>query len=216
LNNIVSIDAAVLGATAYKEIKDVRVEQQEARKEQQTWRQAAADKELLTWLAPTDYVTQQSDFIGRQQEGTGQWLVNSSEFRNWVDQTNQTLFCPGISGAGKIMSAAIVVDKLYAKFKNDASAGIVYILWRNGMCGLEDHDCRARMRAGARGKQQSNRTTKQRNINKTKEYHRCASKQDIGISGGLYRSHEYHAKAHRQEEGQQLDSLSGGAPPCRW
>jgi hypothetical protein len=121
--------------------------------------------ELLTWLAPTDYVTQQSDFIGRRQEGTGQWLVNSSEFRNWVDQTNQTLFCPGISGAGKIMSAAIVVDKLYAKFKNDASVGIAYILWRNGMCGLEEDAGRGAWEA-----------TEQRN-NQTTEY-----QQDQGIS----------------------------------
>jgi len=36
--------------------------------------------------------------------------------------------------------------------------------------------------AGAREGQQDNRTIKQQNINKTKEYHRRTSKQDIGIS----------------------------------
>jgi len=58
--------------------------------------------------------------------------------------------------------------------------------------------------------------TKQQNINETKEYHRHTSKQDIRISVRLYRSHKYHARAHRQGERQQLDPLSGGGPSCRW
>ena len=134
LNNMVTIDAAVLGATTYKEIKDARKEQQEARAEQQkaqekqqTWRQTEADKELLTWLTPIDYATKQSDFINRRQHGTGQWLLNSDEFRAWVDQYNQTLFCPGIPGAGKTISTAIVIDELNTKFQNDATVGIAYI-----------------------------------------------------------------------------------------
>ena len=82
---------------------------------------------ILDWLTPIDYATQHSDFISRRQEGTGQWLLNSDKFRNWVDQNKQTLFCPGIPGAGKTMSAAIVVDKLYTQFQNDTSVGIAYI-----------------------------------------------------------------------------------------
>jgi hypothetical protein len=36
------------------------------------------------------------------------------------------------------------------------------ILWRNGMCGLEDHDCRARKQA-RQGRVGSNRTAEQPN-----------------------------------------------------
>jgi Cdc6-like AAA superfamily ATPase len=82
---------------------------------------------ILDWLTPVDYATQQSDLIGTRQEGTGQWLLNSDQFRHWVDQSNQTLFCPGIPGAGKTMSAAIVVDELNTKFQNDDSVGIAYV-----------------------------------------------------------------------------------------
>jgi hypothetical protein len=39
----------------------------------------------------------------------------------------------------------------------------------------------------------------QLNINKTKEYRRHTSKQDIGISVRLYRSHEHHTRTHRQK-----------------
>jgi hypothetical protein len=36
---------------------------------------------ILDWLTPINYSTQQSDFIGRRQEGTGQWLLSSNEFQ---------------------------------------------------------------------------------------------------------------------------------------
>jgi hypothetical protein len=82
---------------------------------------------ILDWLTPIDYGTQQSDFISRRQEGTGQWLLNSDEFQRWSKKSKQTLFCSGIPGAGKTMITAIVVDHLSTKFQKDASAGIAYI-----------------------------------------------------------------------------------------
>jgi hypothetical protein len=134
LNNMISIDVAVLGATTYKEVRDARQEQHEARQEQQEawskqqeWYQAGVDKEVLTWLTPVDYAIQQSDFIRRRQAGTGEWLLNSGQFRTWVDQSNQTLFCLGIPGAGKTISTAIVVNELYSKFQNDVSVGVSYV-----------------------------------------------------------------------------------------
>jgi hypothetical protein len=95
-----------------------RQDRREHREEQQA---------ILNWLTPIDYAKQQSDFISRRQEGTGQWLLDSNQFQNWVIQSNQTLFCPGIPGAGKTMSAAIVIDELYTIFQNDASIGIAYV-----------------------------------------------------------------------------------------
>jgi predicted ATPase len=82
---------------------------------------------ILDWFTPIDYATQQSDFIRRRHEGTGEWLLKSSEFREWVNQNMQTLFCPGIPGAGKTMITSIVVDDLCARFQNDASIGIAYL-----------------------------------------------------------------------------------------
>jgi Cdc6-like AAA superfamily ATPase len=82
---------------------------------------------IIDWLTPTDYAPQQSDYISRRQEGTGQWLLKSNEFKKWVNQRNQTLFCPGIPGAGKTIITSIVVDDLYARFQNDASVGLAYI-----------------------------------------------------------------------------------------
>jgi hypothetical protein len=82
---------------------------------------------ILDWLTPIDYALQQSDFIKRRQEGTGQWLLNSNEFQEWVEQSNQTLFCPGIPGAGKTIITSIVIEDLCTRFQNDTSIGIAYV-----------------------------------------------------------------------------------------
>jgi Cdc6-like AAA superfamily ATPase len=82
---------------------------------------------VLDWLTLVDYAPQQSDFINQRQTGTGQWLLDSQEFKTWVETDKQTLFCPGIPGAGKTMISSIVVDHLSAKFGNNAGVGIAYI-----------------------------------------------------------------------------------------
>jgi hypothetical protein len=67
---------------------------------------------VLNWLTPTDYSTQQSDYISRRQAGTGQWLLDSPEFQMWMQADKQTLFCPGIPGAGKTILTSIGIDGL--------------------------------------------------------------------------------------------------------
>jgi Cdc6-like AAA superfamily ATPase len=82
---------------------------------------------IIDWLTPIDQSTQQSDFISRQQEGTGQWLLDSNQFQDWLIKGKQTLFCPGIPGAGKTIITSIIVEHLNTKFENDASIGIAYL-----------------------------------------------------------------------------------------
>ncbi|KFY91994.1 hypothetical protein V498_05199 [Pseudogymnoascus sp. VKM F-4517 (FW-2822)] len=82
---------------------------------------------VLDWLTPVDFATQQSDFIGRREAGTGQWLLGSAEFQAWVKTNQQVLFCPGIPGAGKTILTSIVVDYLYANFQKDTKVGIAYL-----------------------------------------------------------------------------------------
>ncbi|OBT47113.1 hypothetical protein VE00_03058 [Pseudogymnoascus sp. WSF 3629] len=141
LNSMLSIDAAVLGATMYKEVR-------EGRKEQQEWRQAEAKtsfaiksgteqssrwqenqdfQAVLNWLTPINYADQQSDYINRQQPGTGQWILDSASFQTWLNTDKQTLFCPGIPGAGKTILTSVVVKKLTTRFQNDKSSGVAYL-----------------------------------------------------------------------------------------
>jgi Cdc6-like AAA superfamily ATPase len=82
---------------------------------------------ILDWLTPIDYAPQQNDYIRRRQSGTGQWLLDSAEFQAWLKNDSQTLFCPGIPGAGKTILASIVVSDLCNRFRYDTTIGIAYI-----------------------------------------------------------------------------------------
>src|SRR5437016_5081120 len=84
-------------------------------------------KAILEWLTPIDYAPQQSDYVRRRQPGTGQWFLDSTEFQSWLDTGNETLFCPGISGAEKTIITAIMIDNICAKYKDNTKAGIAYI-----------------------------------------------------------------------------------------
>lgn len=82
---------------------------------------------ILDWLTPIDYASQQNDYLKRRQPGTGQWLLDSAEYQTWVPTSQQTLFCPGIPGAGKTILTSIVIDHLSTRFQNDADIGIAYV-----------------------------------------------------------------------------------------
>jgi hypothetical protein len=82
---------------------------------------------ILDWLTPIDYASQQSDYLKRRQPGTGQWLLDSAKFQAWLKNDSQTLFCPGIPGAGKTILTAIAVDELTRRFQTDPGIGIAYL-----------------------------------------------------------------------------------------
>lgn len=82
---------------------------------------------ILEWLTPVDYAATQADFISRRQAGTGQWLLDSPEFLQWLQADKQTLFCAGIPGAGKTILTSIVVDELTSRFGDDMQVGIAFL-----------------------------------------------------------------------------------------
>jgi len=73
-----------------------------------------------------EFPAQQSDIIGRKQEGTGQWFLSATEFLDWLGQPRSILFCPGIPGAGKTMIAAIAIDYLLNTVQ-DSNVGVAYV-----------------------------------------------------------------------------------------
>ncbi|KAF5536011.1 heterokaryon incompatibility protein het-E-1 [Fusarium napiforme] len=68
---------------------------------------SAHQKEVLDWI--------------RQEPGTGEWLLESDEYNTWVKGDKQTLFCPGIPGAGKMIMASIVVNSLLESFHSESN-----------------------------------------------------------------------------------------------
>jgi hypothetical protein len=85
------------------------------------------DIKILDWLTPVDRGPQQTDYFRRRQPGTGQWFLDSPEFQTWLKTVKQTLFCPGIPGAGKTILTSIVIDDLITRFYNDPNIGIAFV-----------------------------------------------------------------------------------------
>ncbi|KAF3076556.1 Ankyrin repeat, PH and SEC7 domain containing protein secG [Trichoderma lentiforme] len=85
------------------------------------------DLRILEWVTSIDYGSQQSDFLRRREPGTGQWLIDSREYQDWLGARKQTLFCPGIPGAGKTILTSIVVDHLESTYRADPTIRIAYI-----------------------------------------------------------------------------------------
>lgn len=81
---------------------------------------------LLEWISPTNFASQQSDFIAGKQTGTCQWFLDSPEFNKWLTGRGETLFCPGIPGAGKTMISAVAIDHLHRTIHNNR-IGVAYV-----------------------------------------------------------------------------------------
>ncbi|KAF4631531.1 hypothetical protein G7Y89_g6592 [Cudoniella acicularis] len=84
------------------------------------------DLKVLNWLTAVDYGPQHSGFLKRRRPEAGQWLLDSEEYQTWLNSDKQTLFCPGIPGAGKTILTATVIDDLSTKFQDNADIGIAY------------------------------------------------------------------------------------------
>lgn len=85
------------------------------------------DNVILNWLSNVDYAEQQNDFFSRRHPITGQWFFGSREFQAWTGGNSQTLFCPGIPGAGKTIMSSIVINYLMEKTREDNTIIVAYI-----------------------------------------------------------------------------------------
>ncbi|KAF3318690.1 hypothetical protein TWF173_006705 [Orbilia oligospora] len=96
------------------------------------------DQKILNWLTPNDYSLQQNDICRNKRAGTGQWLLSSAEYRYWLATEKQTLFCPGIPGAGKTVLTSTIVGDLYSRFREKSDVGIAYIYCSFSRAGTKE------------------------------------------------------------------------------
>ncbi|KAF3288586.1 hypothetical protein TWF970_005649 [Orbilia oligospora] len=89
--------------------------------------QSQEEEKMLNWLTLIDYAPRQSDHIGRRGPETGQWFLDSHEFQEWHRLRAETLFCPGIPGAGKTILSSIVINYLLEEHDKDPTIGVSYI-----------------------------------------------------------------------------------------
>ncbi|KAK6525239.1 hypothetical protein TWF694_005385 [Orbilia ellipsospora] len=82
---------------------------------------------ILDWIAPSTYAEQHLDIVEQQQEGTGRWFLESPEFVSWIKAETNTLFCPGIPGAGKSVLSSIVIEHLSKLPSTESKTNVMYL-----------------------------------------------------------------------------------------
>lgn len=91
------------------------------------YQQTQQQQSILDWISDGNYSLQQHEYFKIRHENTGNWFLQSDEYIQWMGNTCQTLFCPGIPGAGKTVIAAVVVNDLFSQFATNSDVGIAYV-----------------------------------------------------------------------------------------
>ncbi|KAI1207284.1 uncharacterized protein F4807DRAFT_183125 [Annulohypoxylon truncatum] len=60
-------------------------------------------------------------------DGSGEWLVESKEFRSWKANPNSFLWLHGIAGCGKTVLSSTIIDHLQDLFQDNDTAGYYFI-----------------------------------------------------------------------------------------
>ncbi|RYP56734.1 hypothetical protein DL769_009874 [Monosporascus sp. CRB-8-3] len=81
---------------------------------------------IMCFMAPCDFGSKLSDFRSSRVPETGTWFVESPQFREWVHNEGDTLWCQGIPGAGKTILVSMAIDHLRHKFLSQNGTQIVY------------------------------------------------------------------------------------------
>lgn len=68
--------------------------------------------DILEWISPIDFASQQADSLNRREKGTTGWFIETPEFNAWTRGEKQTLYCTGMPGAGKTIIAATAIEHL--------------------------------------------------------------------------------------------------------
>lgn len=101
------------GCTHHLDRLETRQDRLETRQDRlETYR-----REMLHWISK-EYITHVTRFNSlkqRRESGTRKWLFESPEWHEWThsDSEGATLYCPGIPGAGKTFTTAMVIERLY-------------------------------------------------------------------------------------------------------
>lgn len=55
--------------------------------------------EILSRLSPLSYSSKFNDLSQRREKGTGDWILEEMEFRDWRTNCGRILWCPGMRGS---------------------------------------------------------------------------------------------------------------------
>ncbi|KAJ7067256.1 ankyrin repeat-containing domain protein [Mycena amicta] len=72
-------------------------------------------KQLKKWLQPANVALSDRDAADKCHPGTGLWLLQSTEFKDWIYASNSFLWLEGISGSGKTILSSTIINTLRSR-----------------------------------------------------------------------------------------------------
>lgn len=82
---------------------------------------------IVSFISPHDFGSKIDDVLMRRASETGQWFFSHDTFKDWVHGEGNTLWCPGIPGAGKTTLMSIAIEHLHHRFAERDDAVVLYI-----------------------------------------------------------------------------------------
>ncbi|KAF4962426.1 hypothetical protein FSARC_9498 [Fusarium sarcochroum] len=104
-----------------RDIQEVGQDIRDLRHRVEAKQQSLEKTNILSWLQKVNWSHELSKHLQHRAPGTGQWLLDSPEFRKWLNEPGDSLLCYGPPGAGKTVMASIVVDNLQSEFRLNTS-----------------------------------------------------------------------------------------------
>ncbi|KAJ7067281.1 ectomycorrhiza-induced ankyrin-domain/NACHT-domain-containing protein [Mycena amicta] len=72
-------------------------------------------KQLKEWLQPANVALSDRDAADKCHPGTGLWLLETTEFKDWIYAANSFLWLEGISGSGKTVLSSTIINALRSR-----------------------------------------------------------------------------------------------------
>jgi KaiC/GvpD/RAD55 family RecA-like ATPase len=69
-------------------------------------------KHLKNWIKPLDTSIYQADAQSRRSQGSGEWLLENSQFQSWQNGLQNFLWLFGLPGCGKTILSSTVIEAL--------------------------------------------------------------------------------------------------------
>ena len=82
---------------------------------------------VAAWLSPLDFFSTQRSTYQQHHQGTGQWLLESEAFQNWLNEENKCLAIAGKPGSGKTVLTSIIVQFLRSLIDNKTAVVWIYL-----------------------------------------------------------------------------------------
>ncbi|KAH9213639.1 hypothetical protein DL95DRAFT_253467, partial [Leptodontidium sp. 2 PMI_412] len=88
---------------------------------------------VLHWISPTDLYSKHHNIQSKRMSGTGQWLLETEQFQNWMNSQSprNVLWCHGDPGAGKTIFTSLIIDHIRGHSTNGFRVSYFYFDYRD-------------------------------------------------------------------------------------